>query len=216
MNVGTNIIFSLKNPKECGDFEIRRRLNSLYKTDYKMLNSPKHNPNYGLATEHVLETQLISLFSEEISKQAGKMFIDPSDKSGLKMVDFCTYMTAYWADSNKNFLPEIGGVSKLGVQWIADQFPITKSWLDEFFLLPGAPNGIKGRVSHSTFMPTTLRPFLANTSYRHGVTIKFLSMTWRTQSTTEIFSQRICFKNQNWSRLLSDLKMSCSLISIWL
>ncbi|DAA79221.1 TPA_exp: Uncharacterized protein A8136_3006 [Trichophyton benhamiae CBS 112371] len=145
-NVGTNVIFALKNPKECGDFEIRRRLNSLYKTDYKMLNSPKHDPNYGLATEHVLETQLISLFSEEISKQAGKRFIDPSDKSGSKMVDFCTYMTAYWADSNKNFLPEIGGVSKLGVQWIADQFPITKSWVDEFFLLPGAPNGIKGRA----------------------------------------------------------------------
>lgn len=182
-----NAIFALENPRECGDFNIQRRPNSRYKRDYKSLNSPKHDANYGLATEHVLETQLISLFSEEISKQKGKKFIDPHDPAKARKVDFCTYITAYWADSNKNTLPKIGGTSRLAVQWIADQFPTTKFQVDEFFLLSGAPNGVKGRVSHSVFMLMTLWYLLVNTLFRHGVVIIFIPLTQRDHSRIRTF-----------------------------
>ncbi|EZF33659.1 hypothetical protein H101_02777 [Trichophyton interdigitale H6] len=145
-NVRVNATYALKDPRECGDFNILRRPNSRYKLDYKSLNSPKHHANYGLATEHVLETQLINLFSAAISKQEGEIFENPYDSNSAKMVDFCTYMKAYWDDNDKNTLPNIGGTSRLAIQWIADQFPTTKFQENEFFLLPGAPNGVKGRA----------------------------------------------------------------------
>ncbi|GBF63533.1 hypothetical protein TMEN_6158 [Trichophyton mentagrophytes] len=145
-NVRVNATYALKDPRECGDFNILRRPNPRYKLDYKSLNSPKHDANYGLATEHVLETQLINLFSAAISKQEGEIFENPYDSNSAKMVDFCTYMKAYWDDNDKNTLPNIGGTSRLAIQWIADQFPTTKFQANEFFLLPGAPNGVKGRA----------------------------------------------------------------------
>lgn len=176
----------MKNPRECGDFNIQRRPNSRYNLDYKSLNSPKHDANYGLATEHVLETQLINLFSAAISEQEGEDFIDPHDPTKSRKVDFCKYMTAYWADSDKNTRPNIGGTPRLAIQWIADQFPTTKFQANEFFLLSGAPNGVKGRVSHSFIL---MMPwyFLANILFRHGVVIVFIMLTQRHHLITKTF-----------------------------
>ncbi|KAM5501081.1 hypothetical protein McanMca71_005458 [Microsporum canis] len=146
-NVGKDIIYSVAKPDECGDFSFARRPTSKFSTDYKKFSSP-WDPDRGFATEHIVEAQLIHQFSEDISKSMGEIFLDPYSKSAK--VDFCTYMNAYWNDTNKNPLPALSGVSKNptrpATKWIADQYPVNTMWLDEFVLLTGGVNNVKSRM----------------------------------------------------------------------
>ncbi|EFR04844.1 hypothetical protein MGYG_07848 [Nannizzia gypsea CBS 118893] len=165
-NVAKDIIYALKTPRECGDFDFKRRSNSLYTPDYQPL---KNDASLRLATEHVLETQLIKIFTKNITGEEGITFPDPYKNKGTSKVNFCTYMGAYWDDKNNNPIPSIGGTSKQATQWIADQFPTTDNYADEFFLLPSVVNGIKARVwSNTTIFLDDMSKLLMDENFPTG------------------------------------------------
>lgn len=139
--VGKDVIYALKDPMNCGNFDFGRRENKMFGTVYKNLNRDQT-----LASEHVIEAQLIGQFFQDLSKDRGQTLPDPHDSSGSKKVDLCKYIEAYWSDKDDNPLPDIKGTKKQAAKWLADQYPTTKNWPEEFLLLPTAINSMKEKV----------------------------------------------------------------------
>ncbi|KAF3492377.1 uncharacterized protein GIQ15_01894 [Arthroderma uncinatum] len=122
--ISDDIIYALEDPTDCGNFDFGKRSNNMH----TVYTDPDLSNGLRLATEHVIEAQLIDQFFTNTSKTLKETLPDPFDKSGKKKVDLCTYIKAFWA------------------QWIADQYPTTHQWPEEFLLLPNDVNRLKADV----------------------------------------------------------------------
>ncbi|KAK2883385.1 hypothetical protein FQN49_000025 [Arthroderma sp. PD_2] len=189
-----DLIHALKNPS-CGDFDFGPQPQSDYASKYKKYGQKNkingvstHNRNLVLASEHVLEAQMIGIFAKNISDEAGNVFPDPY--SDGPMVNFCDYMNAYWNDTNNNPYPTImknnQPVTKIATQWIADEYPTTKYMIEEFFLLPNDVNGIKKRTwsHHAIFADKPLAATPTTITKSKSTTVKKSTSTTAPKSTS--------------------------------
>ena len=137
------------NPGQCDDFDFGKRPRSDYLAKYDPI--PIRSKER-LEAEHVLEAQLVDIFFANLTKELGAIFPDPTDMPGPgqknNKVDLCTYIKTYWDNKAGNPLPDINGSGqpKEAAKWLADQYPTTKNWPEEFLLLPGTINQLKEKV----------------------------------------------------------------------